>query len=95
MEIICNECGDVDNYRTEKKGNNLVAYCQKCGAYIKNLPYSEPALYFGMYKGTKIKDFTTPKMLNYLHWAYNNVKLTHNIRQAIKKQLGIREEDEV
>jgi len=91
MTVICNKCGTIDDFRTEKKSNNLVAYCNGCGFYIKNLPYSEPALYFGKYNGTKIKDFTTPEMMNYLHWALNNCKLTGNVRKAIVEHLGIKE----
>lgn len=89
--IICKSCGTVNDYRTEKKSNNLVAYCKSCGAYIKNIPYAEPALYFGKYKNTKIKDMTTPQQVNYLHWLKQSevwFKLSNNIRQAIDKHLG-------
>ncbi len=55
-DIICKKCGEVNNYRTELKSNNQVAYCNGCGAYIKNIPYAEPALYVGKYKGIPIKD---------------------------------------
>jgi len=89
MDIICNKCGTINKYRTEKKANNLVAYCTACGSYIKNLPYAAPALYFGKYKNTKIVDFTTPEMMNYLHWTLSNVKLSGNIKDAINKHLGI------
>lgn len=89
MTVICKNCGTINDFRTEKKANNLVAYCNSCGFYIKNLPYSEPALYFGKYKGTKIKDFTTPEMMNYLHWALNNCKLSASTVDAIKNHLGL------
>ena len=91
MDIVCNNCGSVNDFRTEKKANNLVAYCLGCGRYIKNIPYSAPSLYFGKYKNTKIKDFTTPEMMNYLHWALYNCKLTGNVRDAIITHLGIKE----
>lgn len=91
MEIVCNKCGTVNEYRTEKKSNNLVAYCTACDAYIKNLPYSEPALHFGKYNGSLIKDLNTAEELNYLHWAYQNVKLTENVRNAIRVHLGLKQ----
>lgn len=91
MEIICKNCGEVDKYRTEKKANNLVAYCTECGRYIKNIPYTIPALHFGKYKGTKVRDFTTPEMMNYLHWCLQNVKLSFTLRTEINDHLGIEE----
>lgn len=90
IEIICKSCGSIDEYRTEKKANNLVAYCTSCGKYIKNIPYSIPTLHFGKYKGTKIVDFTTPEMMNYLHWVINNdVKVSVHTKQAIYDHLGL------
>lgn len=90
MEIICKSCGEIDNYRTEKKANNLVAYCKSCGKYIKNIPYTIPKIQFGKYKGTKVRDFTTPEMINYLHWIINNdVKISKSVRIEIYEHLGI------
>lgn len=80
----------MDEYRTEKKANNLVAYCTSCGSYIKNIPYTIPAIHFGKYKGTKIRDFTTPEMINYLHWILNNdVKVSKTVLMEIHEHLGI------
>jgi hypothetical protein len=91
MKIICNHCGTEEKYRTEKKANNLVAYCLECGRFIKNIPYSEPGLYFGKYSGTKIKDFNTPEHINYLHWLRNTPELwakqNERVQQAINIQL--------
>jgi len=78
----------MNDYRTEKKANNLVAYCKSCGKYIKNIPYSEPALHFGKYKGSLIKDLNTAEEINYLHWLRKNVKLTKHISDAIDTHLG-------
>jgi uncharacterized protein (DUF3820 family) len=90
MEIICKSCGTVNEYRTEKKSNNLVAYCTACGKYIKNIPYSEPALHFGKYNGSKIKDLVQPEEVNYLHWCLANVRLAANLKQAIQFHLGVK-----
>ena len=89
IEIICKSCGSIDEYRTEKKANNLVAYCTACGKYIKNIPYTIPTINFGKYKGTKVRDFTTPEMMNYLHWVLKNVKVSRHIRMEIMDFLGI------
>lgn len=88
-EITCTKCGSINDYRIEKKSNNHVAYCLACQAYIKNVPYEEPALHFGKYKGTKIKDFTTPDMVSYLNWAYQNTRLTKRLKLAIENHLGL------
>ena len=90
MEIICKSCGTIDDYRTEKKANNLVAYCNGCGKYIKNIPYSEPALHFGKYSGSLIKDLIRPEEINYLHWVYANVRLNESLKRAIENHIGIR-----
>jgi len=89
MEIICKSCGTVDDYRTEKKANNLVAYCKQCDRFIQNVPYTIPAIHFGKYKGTKVRDFTTPEMMNYLHWVLKNVKTSRTLRFEIYEHLGI------
>lgn len=89
--IKCKHCGSEENYRTEKKANNLVAFCNNCGSYIKNLPYAEPSLYFGKYAKIPIKDYNIPEMINYLHWCRNNQdlwqKLSVNVKQAINLKL--------
>lgn len=70
-DIICKQCGSIDDYSVERKANNNVATCNGCGRFIKNIPYSEPALYFGKFKGKPIKDFEG-KEIEYLYWVRNN-----------------------
>ena len=89
MKIICNHCGTEEKYRTEKKANNLVAYCLECGRYIKNIPYSEPGLYFGKYSGTNIKDFNTPEHINYLHWLRNTPELWAKQNERVQHAINI------
>jgi len=90
MDVICKNCGTMNDYRTEKKANNLLAYCLSCGAYIKNIPYTEPAIHFGKYKGKFIKDYHTRDEVRYLQWAYQNIKLNESVRRAIELHLNIR-----
>lgn len=82
--VIC-RCGSVDNYRTEKKSNNLVAYCNVCDAYIKNIPHADPTLYVGKYKGTPIKDIDD---LSYLEWAIKTLTLSNPQKEAIQSTIS-------
>ena len=89
MEIICKSCGEIENYRTEKKSNNLVAYCLGCGKFIKNLPYAEPAIYFGKYSGREIKNFDTPELINYLHWCRNTPSVWSRFSERVQQAINI------
>lgn len=87
-EIICNKCGSVDDFRVELKSNNQVAYCNSCGAYIKNIPYAEPSFYFGRYKGMKVSDLIDVKDVPYLEWYLLNIqKITPSMKDAIANQI--------
>lgn len=81
-QLTCPRCG-TSNYTTELKANNLVATCEN-GHFIKNLPYSEPALYFGKYKGKKVAEIED---VGYLKWVIQNTKQSQYIRDAIQKQI--------
>jgi uncharacterized protein (DUF3820 family) len=83
--IVCKKCGSVDNYRTELKSNQMCAYCNDCGTYIKNIPYSQPKLHFGKYAGIYISDITD---LQYLNWVVNNLtKINQRTLDAIVKRI--------
>lgn len=84
QEIICNSCGPTTDYRTELKSNQLTAYCNKCGAYIKNLPQGEPAFHVGKYKGKKVSEIED---MGYLKWTLKEMRLAANMRKAIQKQI--------
>lgn len=84
--VVCKKCGSVDNYRTELKHNQMCAYCNDCGSYIKNIPYSPPKFHFGKYAGEFISDITD---LNYLRWAINNLeRLNQRTHDAIVKRIN-------
>ena len=83
MEIKC-KCGEVNNYRTEMKNGQNVAHCNKCGSYIKNIPYSEPKFYFGKYKGKLISDCQD---LGYLQWLINSGAVRANQKEAVLVQI--------
>lgn len=75
----------VDDFSTQLKNNQKCAYCNGCGAYIKNIPYSEPKFFFGKYKGELISSITD---LGYLEWFLANVKLNPYTREAIQNQIS-------
>ena len=85
MEIKCNKCGEVNNYRTEMKNGQNVAHCIKCGSYIKNIPYvKEHKFYFGKYKDKLISDCQD---LEYLQWLITGKIVKANIREAVITQI--------
>lgn len=84
--VTCTHCGSIDNYRTELKSTNLCAYCNDCGFFIKNIPYSKPAFYIGKYKGQFIENIDD---LAYLQWAHTNMSnISQTFRAAIKEQIN-------
>ena len=67
------------------KSGQKTATCNGCGKYIKNIPYSEPTLYFGKYAQTKISEIND---LGYLEWLIKNVeRLRKKERDAIEQQI--------
>lgn len=91
MEIVCKNCGSVDDYRIEKKSNQQCAYCNGCDKFIKNIPYrSQTIIYFGKYKGTDINEITD---VPYMQWMYDNVsKLNEAQKQALNNRINLLKE---
>jgi hypothetical protein len=84
-QIVCINCGSIDDYRTEMKANNLTAYCNGCDRFITNIPYKDAQFYFGKYKGIPVANITD---LSYLQWAINNIpKLSAHMRAAIHQRI--------
>lgn len=86
MEIICKNCGSVNDYTTELKNGQNVATCSCCDRFIKNVPYQPPKFYFGKYKNQLISENID---LNYLEWFLHNTKPKANIKEAVIKQINI------
>lgn len=84
-DIICNKCGLVNDYRTERKANNDVAYCNGCDSYIKNIPRDVPKLYIGKYKDIPISEIEN---MGYLKWALKELRLTGTVKAAIEKRIS-------
>lgn len=84
--ITCHNCGSIDDFSTEQKSNNLVATCNSCGKFIKNIPTEKPAFYVGKYKGKQIDDIDD---ISYLQWAHDNMNsLNSRQRNAIKERIN-------
>jgi hypothetical protein len=84
MEVVCKNCGLVNDYSTELKSGQNVATCNGCGKYIKSIPYSEPQLYVGKYKGIPISKITDK---GYLTWALKELRLSPHVREAIENHI--------
>lgn len=91
MEIICNRCGLINDYKVVEKSNQRTAWCNGCGNYIKNIPHgNKPTLHFGKYKSRTIESMRNKDEVNYLNWLYSStIKLNPILKEAIKKQLGL------
>lgn len=79
--IVCRSCGSVDDYQIIEKNGQKTAWCKSCDSWIKNIPYSEPSLWFGKYSGTPVNDIAD---LSYMEWLIkNDVVKPGRIRRAI------------
>jgi hypothetical protein len=89
-DIVCKNCGLINDYRVERKANNDVATCNGCGKFIKNIPYSKPALFFGKYAGKPIENYENGEV-SYLKWVRNTPgiwdKQAERIKDAILKRI--------
>jgi len=84
-QIVCRACGVVDDYRIIEKSNQKTCWCNSCDSWIKNIPYTEPSLWFGKFSGTPIKDIID---LSYLEWLINDaVVKSGRIRRSITERI--------
>ena len=84
-ELICKNCGPTTDYYTELKSNQNTAWCGKCNAYIKNIPYKKLALYVGKYKEVPIEEIED---IPYLKWALEKMTLKPKIKEAISQRIS-------
>lgn len=85
MEVVCKNCGSIDDYHTIMKSGQKTAWCNGCGSYIKNIPQGgEPVFHFGKYKGTLISEITD---LSYLNWVLENTRQSQLYRYAIQERI--------
>ena len=89
-DIVCRKCGTINEYRVERKANNDVATCTACGSFIKNIPYSPPALYFGQFKGKPIEQYETKRELDYLYWIRNHKEIWPKLNARTQEAINLR-----
>lgn len=92
-KVTCLRCGSVDDYHIIEKSGQKTAYCNGCGKYIKNIPYSKKlCFYFGKYKGVNFTEFNTPQHMAYLQWVKSNPDIWNdlkpNIQEAVNQRLN-------
>ena len=83
-DILCQHCGSIDDYRTEMKSGQQVAYCNSCGNYIKNIPYKTPQFYVGKYEGMPISECTD---ISYMEWFMTINKKANRVNAAIQERI--------
>jgi hypothetical protein len=92
-EIICPNCGLVNDYTITEKANNSVCTCNGCDKFLGNKPkdISGQTLPFGKHKGRLIKDVAIED-LPYLLWYFRECqeKLSPNCVAALKFHLNIK-----
>lgn len=92
-DLICTNCGSVNDYVVNKTDLHHTAYCNGCGRYIKHLPKENKDLviYFGKFKGTCLKDFKSKDHVSWLNWALNNTTnfKPHEIETITKHLSGV------
>jgi len=90
MKIICNHCNTVqDELSADIKkeylangGFHLMAYCNSCHKFIKNLPHAKPSiLHFGKHKGKAIALIALEDE-SYLRWLS-----TQDIKSSLKSSI--------
>lgn len=86
-DIVCLNCGGVNDYRTEMKSGQLTAWCNGCDKYIKNISYQVQKFYFGKHKGKAVKEVEDK---NYLQWFLDNagIKKSEAMLSALKDRIS-------
>ena len=92
--IVCKKCGvihETENLIIERiplsgGGSHKKATCSICKSFIKFLPHSVPALYFGKYKGKTISEIAQ-KDPSYLQWLVKKDIKSSRLKSAIEEAL--------
>lgn len=85
-DVVCRNCGSINNITITEKGGQLVARCNHCDKFIKNIPQGAPQqFYFGKYKGVPFEKLID---LSYLKWANEKVKLGAKAKDALLNRIN-------
>lgn len=87
MDVICKNCGSINDYHTEISGPHLKAVCNGCDKYIQFLAQGftpETIMFYGKYKGRALKNIPH----QYFVWLYENTKVAGSLRIYIESNLN-------
>lgn len=93
--IVCKKCGVIHETKNiiietiplTGGGSHKKATCPICKSFIKFLPHSVPAIYFGKYKGKTISEIAR-KDLSYLKWLVKQNIKSARLKSAIEEALS-------
>lgn len=92
-EVICPNCGLVNDYTIEQKANNNVCTCNGCGRFLGNKPKdaNDQRIPFGKYKDRLIADIAISD-IPYLLWFYRECreKLSDGVIKSLEHYLKIK-----
>lgn len=96
QDIVCTNCGNVNDYYTQPANMHVKAICNGCHRYIKMLPQGkEPEIHFGKYKGRKLASLTSREELSWLQWICRNMDSLKPAQKELylkhleKNQIGV------
>lgn len=92
--IVCKKCGVIHDTETliletiplPGGGRHIKVICPICKSFIKFLPHSVPALWFGKYKGRTISEIAQ-KDPSYLQWLVKQDIKSARLKAAIEEAL--------
>ena len=87
-DITCQHCGNMNDYRTIMKSNQLTAWCNGCDSFIKNIPQGKPPqIFFGKYKDRLISSLTSKEEIEYLQWLVAQKRCKSLLKGQIETHL--------
>lgn len=83
-DIICQNCGSINDFHTIMKSNQNTAWCNGCDKFIKNISQGKPpVIHFGKYKGRLISTMVLKDEIQYLEWLNSQEWATSVIKGQI------------
>ena len=83
-DVVCKKCGLINSVHIVEKGVHKMAFCDGCGAWVKNIGYDVARFYVGKYKGMKVEDVDDK---NYLEWFLRETKPKEKMKEALEAQI--------
>ena len=87
--VICKNCGLVNDYQIKETNGQQVCTCNGCGTFLGNKPreynYRSIVIPFGQYKDTLVSECED---LKYLNWMLDKTNPKGNLLRALKFKTG-------